>query len=65
MTHAIASSVLAEVIVSPDDFVLMLNLGWSLQEIADQAGIPVVLVQQVIIARARLDRLMERGCVSA
>lgn len=46
--------------MSPDDFVLMLNLGWSLQEIATQAGIPEVLVQQAIVARNRLDRLMER-----
>ena len=43
--------------LGPEDLVLMLNMGWSLQEIADHAGMRVKTVEQVIVAQAKAERL--------
>jgi hypothetical protein len=43
--------------VTAEDFVLMLNMGWSLQDIAAQAGMPVKTVERIIIAEVRRERL--------
>jgi uncharacterized protein (DUF433 family) len=44
-------------VISPDDLVLMLNMGWSLQEIADHAGMNVKTVEQAIVAQVKTERL--------
>jgi hypothetical protein len=46
--------------VTAEDFVLMLNMGWSLQDIAAQAGITVKSVQRLIVAEVRRERLAAR-----
>lgn len=43
--------------VTAEDLVLMLNVGWSLQEIAAQAGMPVKTVERIIVAEVRRERL--------
>jgi DNA-directed RNA polymerase specialized sigma24 family protein len=42
---------------SLDSLVLMLNVGWSLQDIAAQAGMPVKTVERIIVAEVRRERL--------
>jgi hypothetical protein len=44
-------------VISPDDLVLMLNTGWSLQEIADHVGMNVKTVEQVIVTQIKAERL--------
>lgn len=46
--------------MSPADMALMLNLGWTLQEIAAHSGVPVKMVEQAIVAHVKAERLMER-----
>jgi hypothetical protein len=43
--------------VTAEDFVLMLNMGWSLQDIAAQAGMPVKTMERIIVAEVRRERL--------
>jgi lambda repressor-like predicted transcriptional regulator len=43
--------------LGPEDLVLMLNMGWSLLEIADHAGMHVKTVEQVIVAQVKAERL--------
>ena len=46
--------------VSAEEFVLMLNMGWSLRDITAQAGIPAKTVEQIIVAEVRRERLAAR-----
>lgn len=46
--------------MNPEDFVLMLNTGWSLQQIADYAGTTVKDVEQIIVGQMKLERLTEQ-----
>jgi hypothetical protein len=43
--------------VTAEDFVLMLNMGWSLQDIATQAGMPVKTLERIIVAEVTRERL--------
>lgn len=46
--------------VSAEDMVLMLNLGWSLTEIADHYGMPVAVVILMIRTHLQAERIKER-----
>jgi hypothetical protein len=43
--------------VTPEDLVLMLNMGWGLQDLARLAGINVRDVEEIIVAQVRRERL--------
>jgi hypothetical protein len=51
--------------MSPADLTLMLNLGWTLQEISAHSGLPVRMVEQTIVAHVKAERLMEKLSSSA
>lgn len=46
--------------MNPEDLVLMLNAGWSLEQIAAHAGTTVKDVEQIIVGELKLERLKER-----
>jgi hypothetical protein len=46
--------------MNPEDLVLMLNAGWSLEQIALYAGTGIKDVEQIIVGQMKLERLMER-----
>jgi hypothetical protein len=43
--------------IPPEDLVIMLNMGWSLQDIATLAKIDVRAVEQIIVAQVQRERL--------
>jgi hypothetical protein len=42
--------------IPPEDLVLMLNMGWSLQDIATLAKTDVRAVEQIIVAQVQRER---------
>ncbi len=46
--------------IPPEDLVLMLNMGWSLQDIATFAKIDVKAVEQIIVAQVERERVATR-----
>ena len=46
--------------LTPEDMVLMLNMGWSLPEIATHVGIPVCQVKRLIVAQVRQQRIIAK-----
>ena len=42
---------------NPEDMALMLNMGWSLNEIAGHVGIPVRTVERLIVAQVHRERI--------
>lgn len=46
--------------MNADSMVLMLNLGWSLQDIASHYDLHVVVVELMIVAHVRSERSRER-----
>jgi hypothetical protein len=46
--------------VNPEDLVLMLNLGWSLQEIADHTKIPIKILELIIVHQTHVEKVTER-----
>jgi hypothetical protein len=47
--------------MTPEDFVLMLNMGWSLQDIAAHAKIDVKALEQMIVAQVQRERITSRS----
>ena len=47
-------------LTTPEDMVLMLNMGWNLPEIANQTGIPVKVVELLIVAQAHKERIIAK-----
>lgn len=43
-----------------EDMVLMLNMGFSLSEVSEHTGVPVVLVVKLIVAHIKGERLKAR-----
>lgn len=50
---------------SAEDMVLMLNLGWSLQEIAIHYDLHIQVVKLMIVTHLKAERIKERLSVSA
>lgn len=46
--------------MNAEDLVLMLNTGWSLQEIADYAQTSIKDVEQIIVGQVKIERITER-----
>jgi hypothetical protein len=46
--------------MTPEDLILMFNMGWSLQAIADFTNMPVKTVQEIIVAQVKTERLTAR-----
>lgn len=46
--------------MTPEDFVLMLNMGWSLREIADQAHLSVREIERMIVSQVREERIIAK-----
>lgn len=46
--------------MNPEDLVLMLNAGWTLQQIADYAGTTVKDVEQIIVGQVKIERITEQ-----
>jgi hypothetical protein len=42
--------------MSAEDLVLMLNMGWSLQDIAQMAELPVRTVEKLIVTQVQRER---------
>jgi hypothetical protein len=45
-----------EAAISPEDLLLMLNMGWSLQDLATLAKVHVTEVERIIVAQVRRER---------
>ena len=43
--------------ITPEDLVLMLNMGWSLQDLAALASVDVKAVEEMIVAQVQRERL--------